>query len=65
MNAYCTEIRDFAKQEDYINNYKEIFPYPLLRNHLYRLTVSFGNGDDIDVKVIDGEKRVVGGIEFN
>lgn len=65
MNAYCIEIRDFAKQKDYINNYKEIFPYPLLRNHLYRLTVSFGNGDDIDVKVIDGEKRVVGGIEFN
>ena len=55
------------------NYYKEIkntksnrnYPYPLLRNHMYRLTVSFGDKDDIDVKIIDGEKRVVGGIEFN
>ena len=65
MNDYCNEIRDLAHQENYIDKYKAIFPYPLLRNHMYRLTVSFGNGDDIDVKMIDGEKRVVGGIEFN
>lgn len=65
MNEYCNEIRDLSMQPNYINNYKAIFPYTLLRNHMYRLTVSFGNGDDIDVKMIDGEKRVVGGIEFN
>ena len=42
------------------------YPYPLLRNHYYRITVSFGNSQDgIDVKVINGEKRTVGGIEFN
>ena len=41
------------------------YPYPLLRNHYYRITVSFDNSEDgIDIKVINGEKRTVGGIEF-
>lgn len=57
MNDYYSTVRG--------NNTSKIdYPYPLLRNHMYRLTVSFGNGDDIDVHMMDGEKRVVGGIVF-
>lgn len=41
-----------------------LYPYPLLRNHHYRITVSFGDGDDINVAIMDGEKRTVGDIIF-
>lgn len=58
--AHMNEYNDEVKTTE-----KKYFPYPLLRNHMYRLTVSFGNGDDIDVHILNGEKRVVGGIEFN
>ena len=44
--------------------YKDMYPYPMIRNHFYRVSVSFGDGDDINVEVIDGEKRTVGGIIF-
>lgn len=56
---------------DYLDNMmnettKEYFPYPLLRNHFYRITVSFKDSDNgIDVKVVNAEKRTVGGIEFD
>ena len=76
-----SEIREISSYPKYLdaneaaNNYYKIvqndknnkhYPYPLLRNHHYRLTVTIGgNGDDVDVQVVDGEKRTVGGIEFN
>ena len=45
---------------------KENYPYPLLRNHHYRLTLNIaGDTDDINVEVMNGERRIVGGIEFN
>lgn len=72
IGSYPTHMSDRDGNSSGKNYYKEIkntdpknYPYPLLRNHMYRLTVSFGDGDDINVKMIDGEKRVVGGIEFN
>ena len=68
-----TKIMTIDNYPEFMNDYnnavkttdKEYYPYPLLRNHMYRLTVSFGNGDDIDVHILNGEKRVVGGIVFN
>ena len=41
------------------------WPLPLLRNHFYRLTVNFGDRNDINVSIIDSEVRNVGGIVFN
>lgn len=55
--GYCWDVIKTTKKSHY--------PFPLLRNHFYRVTVSFGdNPDDINVKVIDSEKRTVGGIVF-
>ena len=51
-------------KNDNIKNYKDYFPYPLLRNHHYRLTVSFKDGDDINVMIENGEQRTVGDILF-
>ena len=62
MDGISTKFREYIvammNQSD-----SRYFPYPLLRNHYYRITVSFNKG--IDVKVINGEKRIVDGIEFN
>ena len=55
MKPYYTEV---------LKTTPENYPLPLLRNHMYRLTVSFQDGDDINVQVMDGERRIVGGIEF-
>lgn len=60
QNGYCNgTVRDG-------NIEKKYYPFPLIRNHFYRLTVSFGDDTkDIDVQVMDSEKRNVGGIVFN
>ena len=55
--SYVTSMASETKQDNY--------PLPLLRNHFYRLTVSFGDNDDLNVQVMNSEKRTVGGIEFN
>lgn len=57
MNTY---FGDIAKTK----NVKHL-PFPLLRNHFYRVNVTFGNGDDIDVQVMDAETRIVSGIVFD
>lgn len=54
---YCDEILKTTNEN--------LYPFPLLRNHFYRLTVSFGDNEDINVQVMDSEKRIVGGIVFN
>ena len=55
---YCDAVVNATNKENY--------PFPLLRNHFYRITVSFGDREeDINVQVIDSEKRTVGGIVFN
>lgn len=63
ISSYPAHMKNYYT--DVLNTDPRNYPYPLLRNHMYRLTVSFGNGNDIDVHILDGEKRVVGGIEFN
>lgn len=35
----------------------EMLPYPLLRNHFYRLTVSFGSNENINVEIMDAQNR--------
>lgn len=64
MDGISTNFRKYIEammdQKD-----SKYYPYPLLRNHFYRITVSFNDSDDgIEVKVINGEKRTIGGIEF-
>ena len=58
MQRYYNEVQ----QQNATNT--DLHPYPLLRNHHYRLTVSFGDRNDINVEVMDGEKRSVGDIIF-
>ncbi|MCH5224074.1 MAG: hypothetical protein J1E82_08525 [Muribaculaceae bacterium] len=60
QNEYCNgTVRDGKIDKKY-------YPFPLIRNHFYRLTVSFGNDTkDINVQVMDSERRSVGGIVFN
>lgn len=60
-NNYCNDIRDNCKDIAY----KNFYPFPLLRNHFYRLTVAFGDNDDINVHLINSEQRNVTGIQFN
>ena len=59
---YCNEIRGLSTT----SQNKKYYPFALIRNHFYRLTVSFGDDTkDINVQVIDSERRNVGGIVFN
>lgn len=65
--GYFAKVKALSSADNDKNGkytYKDMYPYPLLRNHFYRVTVSYGDGDDINVEVIDGEKRTVGGIIF-
>lgn len=49
-----------AVKQAYANNNLDGLPLPLLRNHFYRLTVSFGDNEDINVQVMNSEQRNVG-----
>lgn len=63
------EINDIEKghtwmesNPSYFNNIRDckdpgMLPYPLLRNHFYRLTVSFGANQNIDVEIMDAQHR--------
>lgn len=47
---------------NYFNNIRDckdagMLPYPLLRNHFYRLTVSFGADHNINVEIMDAQHR--------
>lgn len=59
MTNFGTDIKKLSKTD-----YDKV-TYPLLRNHFYRLEVSFGDTHDINVQIINAEQRTVGGIEFN
>ena len=54
---------------DYVNDIEswdpDYQPYPVLRNHFYRITVSFDSTKDIDIEIMDSEERDVYGIYFN
>lgn len=64
MNGYGEHISPYIKVVMDATN-RAHYPYPLLRNHLYKITISFNNSEKgIDVKVINGEQRNVGGIWF-
>ena len=65
MDGISSNFREYI--EDIMSRTdSKYYPYPLLRNHYYRVTVSFNNNaNGIDVKVEDGEKRTIGGIVFN
>lgn len=67
ITGYFKEVMQLNESNNDKNGkytYKDMYPYPMIRNHFYRVAVSFGDGDDINVEVIDGEKRTVGGIIF-
>lgn len=59
QNDYCKTVRDDVTD-------KKCYPFAFIRNHFYRLTVSFGDDTkDINVHVMDSERRDVDGIFFN
>lgn len=73
-NNVYTSAGYYVTVREECSGHPEYWPYPLLRNHHYRLTLNLtGNGNDVDVQVMDGdgrivagnEERTVGGIEFN
>ncbi|MCH5240476.1 MAG: hypothetical protein J1F38_09650 [Muribaculaceae bacterium] len=58
MAAYYDEVKANGTTKDFL-------PYPLLRNHFYRIEISYGDNADINVKIINADQRNVGGIVFN
>ena len=55
MSSYYDAVKQAYKNKNY-----DGLPFPLLRNHFYRLTVSFGDNEDINVQVMNSEQRNVG-----